>query len=178
MHREVAAVAAASAVPSVLFSSWMVFAGSDRSALDEDATPDAVSSLGRAWIASEDAVLRTHPATLVARLGPALGSPAVADVPRAEDAASVPAVTPSLLADAVNAALDLMIDRERGVWHLPNVGLAPVTPGGGIRRSVVLASRRGLLLPPVEDALRRVRAVQDEAPRDGRDAAVADAIPA
>jgi len=93
------------------------------------------------------------------------------------EAYTVPAavVSPTYVPDLVNAILDLLIDGERGVWHLANVGavswrelltrgaaLAGVNPaklreapGPTGPRSTALGSERGLLLPPLDDALAR-----------------------
>jgi dTDP-4-dehydrorhamnose reductase len=74
----------------------------------------------------------------------------------------------------VHAALDLLIDGASGVWHLANDGACTrhdlartvVTAAGfdlgrivplsrGEPRSTVLASRRGVMLPALEDAFAR-----------------------
>jgi dTDP-4-dehydrorhamnose reductase len=180
VHRAVASVAAASSTPMVALSSWLVFAGADNAARDEATRPDATSAVGRAWIDTERTVVEAHPSALVARLGPALGSPVTPYAARDDlrDRPRTAAVTPTFLGDAANAALDLLLDRERGIWHLANVGLAPAALASGVRRSVVLASGRGVLLPPLEDALRRLEEARLPLPVDGRDATVIDEIPA
>ena len=96
-------------------------------------------------------------------------------------AAADTVVSPTYLPDLVNVCLDVLIDCESGVWHLANVGavswasLAEKTAeAAGIRTSTLrecffhelklpakrplysaLGSERALLLPPLEDALRR-----------------------
>jgi dTDP-4-dehydrorhamnose reductase len=89
-------------------------------------------------------------------------------------------VSPTYVPDLANAALDLLIDSERGIWHVANPG--EVTWLEFIRRGAELAgldagrlreaspneegrspdlsytalgSARGVLLPPLEDALAR-----------------------
>jgi dTDP-4-dehydrorhamnose reductase len=90
-------------------------------------------------------------------------------------------VSPTYVVDLVNATLDLLIDRETGIWHLANTGsvtwaalaqraavLAGVSPalveavpshafGHAARRPrySTLGSERGLVMPPLEDALGR-----------------------
>ena len=84
-------------------------------------------------------------------------------------------VSPTYVPDLANAALDLLIDRERGVWHLANGGavswLEFVRRGAALagvdttrlreeeepvaRPYRVLGSQRGMLLPPLDDALPR-----------------------
>lgn len=83
-------------------------------------------------------------------------------------------VSPTYVPDLVNATLDLLIDRESGVWHLANNG---VTSWGNLAeraarhagiswsakpecdataaRSTALGSVRGILLPKLDDALTR-----------------------
>jgi len=90
-------------------------------------------------------------------------------------------VSPTYVPDLVHASLDLLIDGERGVWHLANGGA--VTWADFARRAAALAgldaalvrgrptaslklaaarplysalgSERGALLPPLDDALSR-----------------------
>ena len=82
-------------------------------------------------------------------------------------------VSLSYLPDVVNRALDLMIDGELGIWHLPNEGgtswsefakraaasaglpVGLVKARGEAAISTELASRRGPVLPPLPDALAR-----------------------
>ena len=97
------------------------------------------------------------------------------------DAAEDLVVSPTYVPDLVDALLDLLIDGERGVWHLASegstswaelardaarragldaslvrgrpaaeLGLAAPRP-----RSVVLASERGSIMRPLDDALHR-----------------------
>jgi RmlD substrate binding domain len=103
----------------------------------------------------------------------AAGRPLVA----AEDAV----ISPTYVPDLVNASLDLLIDGERGLWHLANVAaitwadlarraaeLAGLDPAGVVGRPTaalglaarrplwsVLGSERGTLLPSLDDALGR-----------------------
>lgn len=95
-------------------------------------------------------------------------------------------VSPTYVPDLVDAMLDLLIDGEAGVWHLSNPGGASwadfarmVAMGAGFGTEgiadlrgpgsgqsaprpadVTLTSSRGLLLPPLEDAVRRFAEVR------------------
>jgi dTDP-4-dehydrorhamnose reductase len=83
-------------------------------------------------------------------------------------------VSPTFVPDLVNATLDLLIDGERGIWHLANQGqtswldfvregaaLAGVDPSGvreteaAARDYTALGSERGALLPPLHEGLER-----------------------
>lgn len=83
-------------------------------------------------------------------------------------------VSPTYVPDLVNAALDLLIDRATGVWHLANQGALSwhelaslvaskagvdtsslVKASGGGRGITALSSERGLILPSLENALQR-----------------------
>jgi dTDP-4-dehydrorhamnose reductase len=90
-------------------------------------------------------------------------------------------VSPTYVPDLVNACLDLLIDGERGIWHLANVGriswselakevasLAALDSQKLVPRPLeqlhlraarplfsVLSSERAILMPSFEDALSR-----------------------
>ena len=90
-------------------------------------------------------------------------------------------ISPTYVPDLVQASLDLLIDRETGLWHLANAGalswaelarqaaeLAGLDGQGVVGRPVealglvarrpvysVLESARGWLLPTLDDALLR-----------------------
>jgi dTDP-4-dehydrorhamnose reductase len=144
---------------------------------------------GRSKAECETLVLMAHPSALVVRtaafFGPwdewnfitrtlaslALGVPV--------DAADDLVVSPTYVPDLVQATLDLLIDGERGIWHLANVGetswaelaraaaraadldetlvrARPHTELGLAAprpRAVPLASERGWIMPPLEAAL-------------------------
>jgi dTDP-4-dehydrorhamnose reductase len=100
------------------------------------------------------------------------------------EAADDTLVSPTYVPDLVNAVLDLLIDGERGIWHLANrgettwadfarrgahaVGLDPDLVVGSplaalntdARRPLysVLGSERGMLLPSLDDAISRYAA--------------------
>jgi dTDP-4-dehydrorhamnose reductase len=98
----------------------------------------------------------------------------------AVDAESV--VSPTYVPDLVHATLDLLVDGETGLWHLTNPGAvtwhelavrsaaatgrdpAAIVPAPAPRlparrpRFSALGSERGLLLPPLDDAIERYAA--------------------
>jgi dTDP-4-dehydrorhamnose reductase len=108
-------------------------------------------------------------------------------------AASDQRVSPTYVPDLVDAMLDLLIDGEAGVWHLSNpggtswaefarhvareAGFGPdaVTDARGLSlgqsaprpADVTLTSRRGLLLPPLADAVRRFAEARRDRNRAG-----------
>jgi dTDP-4-dehydrorhamnose reductase len=131
-------------------------------------------------------VRAAHPGALVLRAGPlfgpwdrdnavfvalralAAGEPVVA----AEEVVVSPTYGPHL----ADAALDLLVDGERGVWHLANAGAVSEAelvrlaaaeagldagcieerPAGALGRAPawgVLGSERGALMPPLAEAL-------------------------
>jgi dTDP-4-dehydrorhamnose reductase len=178
-------------LPLVTFSSDLVFDGTARTPYVETDATAPLSVYGKSKVAAELKVLSNLPSALVIRtsafFGPwdehnfvigalracAAGEPFVA----ADDAV----VSPTYVPDLINAALDLLIDGEQGLWHLANPGAitwaefarraaevtgldtAGIEPrstsalGLAAPRPVfsALSSERGILLPPLEDALQR-----------------------
>jgi hypothetical protein len=100
---------------------------------------------------------------LVVRPGPLLGSRLVPLARGSRTAGSV-VVAPSYAPDVANVALDLLIDGEGGVWHLPNAGLVALPRGAAVGASCVLGTARGMLMPTLEDALARATDVPVVAP--------------
>jgi dTDP-4-dehydrorhamnose reductase len=184
-----AQVCAAAGIPLVAFSSDLVFDGEKDAAYVESDPVSPLGVYGRSKAECEARVLAANPAALVVRtaafFGPwdewnfitrtlaslALGVPV--------DAADDLVVSPTYVPDLVHATLDLLIDGERGIWHLANAGetswaeLARAAARGAdldetlIRgrphtelglaarrpRAVPLASERGHVMPPLEAAL-------------------------
>ncbi|AHG91790.1 dTDP-4-dehydrorhamnose reductase [Gemmatirosa kalamazoonensis] len=116
----------------VTFSSDLVFDGAlDRPYVEADATAP-LGALGSSHAAGERAVLDAHPAALVVRTSACFGPSSdrdfitlalralAADAPFA--ALSDVVVSPTYRPALVDAALDLLIDGERGVWHVANAG--------------------------------------------------------
>jgi dTDP-4-dehydrorhamnose reductase len=184
----------------VTFSSDLVFDGAKGTPYVESDAVAPLNVYGRSKADAERRVLEADPQALVIRtsafFGPWDAHNFVAQALNALDAgqpfaaASDMVVTPTYVPDLVNATLDLLIDRERGIWHLANgealswAGLARraaeaagLNPGGIEARpqasfgqparrpgNSALHSERGLLLPPLDDALERfVREVAERA---------------
>jgi dTDP-4-dehydrorhamnose reductase len=172
------------------FSSDLVFDGTlDRPYVESDRTAP-LGVYGRSKAEAERRVLDSDPQALVIRtsafFGPwdehnfvtqALGALGAGQPFTACDQV----VSPTYVPDLVNVALDLLIDRECGVWHLSNgeamswtelarraCAAAGIEPHGLTERGAFdlglaaprpgyspLSSERGLLLPSFEDALGR-----------------------
>ena len=179
----------AAGIPLVAYSSDLVFDGEKGAAYVESDRVAPVGVYGWSKAQCEARVLAAHPGALVVRtaafFGPwdewnfitrtlaslALGVPV--------DAADDLVVSPTYVPDLVHATLDLLIDGERGIWHLANAGettwadLARAAARGAdldetlVRgrphaelglvarrpRAVPLRSKRGNIMPPLESAL-------------------------
>jgi dTDP-4-dehydrorhamnose reductase len=186
-----AAACAERDIPYLTFSSDLVFDGAKRGAYVES---DAVAPLGvygETKAEAEAGVLALEGQALVVRtaafFGPwdewnfvtlALRSLA-ADVPFA--AADDLIVTPTYVPDLAHSVLDLVVDGERGIWHLTNgdgVTWAELACAAALRagldaslvdgrphsslgfraarpRNAALCSERGRMLPPLDHALAR-----------------------
>jgi dTDP-4-dehydrorhamnose reductase len=123
---------AAHDIPLVVFSSDLVFDGAKRAPYRESDRVSPLGVYGRTKAECESRVLDVLPSALVIRtaafFGPwddwnfltrtlaslALGLPV--------DAADDLVVSPTYVPDLVHATLDLLIDGERGIWHLANTG--------------------------------------------------------
>jgi dTDP-4-dehydrorhamnose reductase len=175
----------------VTFSSDLVFDGGQSDPYIETDSVAPLNAYGRSKADAERRVLQAMPGALVVRtsafFGPwddynlvtrGLNALAAGD---AFAVANDAMVSPTFVPDLVHASLDLLIDRESGVWHLANHGavswsdllfqaakLADIdvrrlearsTQELGFRaprpKYSVLGSQRALLLPPLDDALSR-----------------------
>jgi dTDP-4-dehydrorhamnose reductase len=185
-------------LPMLTFSSDLVFDGGKSAPYVESDAPRPLGVHGRCMAAAERAALERLSAALVVRtaacFGPSDARGFVADVLAALDggqpldAADDLVVSPTYLPDLANAALDLLIDGERGVWHLANAGAVswaelarrvaraaghdPALVDALVRarparelpfvaprpRWSALGSERGTLLPSLDDALARFAA--------------------
>ena len=164
------------------FSSDRVFNGLGGSPYDEYDKLSPQDELGFALESIEKHLLEIHPDTLIARSGPILDAtdpssfgiqllsklmfgpwpPLLADV----------IVSPAYISDLINGALDLLIDGERGLWHLANRGHLSVSeltnrlcketglnaPRAILNsehtpRSFALVSRRGWITPTIDSAI-------------------------
>jgi dTDP-4-dehydrorhamnose reductase len=186
-----AAACAKRALPLVTFSSDLVFDGSETTPYLERHAARPLNVYGASKARAERCVLRAHDQALVIRTSAFFGpwdehnfvTLALRALGAGHEFAAVTdlVVSPTYVPDLVDASLDLLIDRERGLWHLANQGalswaeLATLAAqaagvptrtlkllsyeeiGWDARRPAysALGSERGALLPPVEGALHR-----------------------
>src|SRR5690606_25597244 len=125
-----AAACARHGVHLTTFSSDLVFDGRQANPYVETDPVAPINTYGRSKAEGERAVLDCNPDALVARtssfFGPWDEVNVVAQALSALEsgapvaAASDITVSPTYVPDLVNVCLALMIDRERGVWHLTN----------------------------------------------------------
>jgi dTDP-4-dehydrorhamnose reductase len=170
-------------IPLVTFSSDLVFDGRlGRSYLESDPT-GAGCTYGSSKAEAERAVLAAHPDALIARASAFFGPwdrhnfvwwvlDRLASGQTVEAGPDI--VSPTYVPDLVHVVLDLLIDGERGIWHLANPGSVSwfdlarrVAERAGFPREAVrlaadrpaldttLATERGALLPPLDSGLDR-----------------------
>jgi dTDP-4-dehydrorhamnose reductase len=192
-----AAACQAYGVRLVTFSSDLVFDGQNCSPYVESSAVAPLNVYGRSKARAERAVLLRNPESLVIRTSSFFGPwhpydflpTALRSLSRKECFAAMNDVVVShtYVPDLADACLDLLIDAEKGIWHLANSGalswlelarqgarLAGIDASGLEGRPCsafglaacrpafsALATERGLALPPLEDALARYM-------RDGR----------
>jgi dTDP-4-dehydrorhamnose reductase len=173
------------------FSSDLVFDGSKDSAYVESDPVAPLGVYGRSKAEAERRVLDSDPQALVIRTSAFFGpwdehnfvSQALDALGNGRPFAALAdqTVSPTYVPDLVNASLDLLIDKECGIWHLTNgapmnwaelarraCAAAGIDAGGLEERSAnelglaaarpafcPLTSERGLLLPSFDDALAR-----------------------
>jgi len=186
-----AAACARYALRLLSFSSDLVFDGSKDAPYVESDPVAPLNVYGRSKAEAEQRTLAIHPETLMVRtsafFGPwdahnfvTLALQALANGERFAAADDL-VVSPTYVPDLVQTCLDLLIDKESGIWHLCNgealswhqlaqraCGVAKVdarrlegVPGASFGgqaaqpRYSALGSERGLLLPTLDDALER-----------------------
>jgi len=193
------------------FSSDLVFDGLRSEPYQEDDAVAPLNIYGHSKAAAEQIVLARHAGALVVRTSSFFGPwDQVNFVSRALDAlvcgapftaASDITVSPTYVPDLVHACLDLIIDREAGVWHLTNataltwgeLAHAAARHAGvdasrlELRRAAdchyrarrpsysALRSKRAILLPPLDTALARFIDMRAEAREQEERLFVADA---
>ncbi len=186
-----AAACAREGVHLTTFSSDLVFDGRQNAPYVETDTMAPLNIYGLSKAVGEATVLECNPAALVVRtssfFGPWDGYNFVAQALNALEggqpfyAADDITVSPTYVPDLVNACLDLIIDGERGLWHLTNghpltwvelagqaarhagVDCSRLEPQGAADchyvaarpRYTALQSNRGILLPTLDSALQR-----------------------
>jgi dTDP-4-dehydrorhamnose reductase len=187
----VAQACAGRRVGLLTFSSDLVFDGTKGKGYLETDSPAPMNVYGESKAAAETRVGAAHPAALIVRTSAFFGpwddhnfvTQALRALKRGErwHAADDVVISPTYVPDLVDASLDLLIDQERGIWHIANQGamtwhelarraaelagldpaaVAPVhleeldLPARRPRFSV-LESERGTLLGSVDRALAR-----------------------
>jgi dTDP-4-dehydrorhamnose reductase len=186
-----AAACARRGVRLVSFSSDLVFDGEKDGAYVESDPARPLSAYGESKLEAERRVLAHAPDALVVRTAAFFGpwdahnfvTLALAALQRGDRwaAASDQVVSPTYVPDLCGVTLDLLVDGERGVWHLANRGSVswaefaqlaaeaagldvsrvdgvPGTALGQVARrprQAVLGSERGWPMPPLDDALSR-----------------------
>ena len=119
-------------IPFVTFSSDLVFDGQlGRSYVEDDPTSPA-GVYGRSKAEAEERVLARHETALIIRTSAFFGPwdrynflrGTLDRLARGEDVAASDRtiVSPTYVPDLVHATLDLLLDGERGIWHLANEG--------------------------------------------------------
>ena len=195
-----AAACAERGLPLVTFSSDLVFDGRKSAPYVESDPVSPLNVYGQTKAAGEAAVLAAHPGALVIRTSAFFGpwdeynfvTVALRELGAGRPfiAADDTVISPTYVPDLVNASLDLLIDGERGLWHLANPGaltwlklareaaaLAGVDSSSLAGRPTaalglpaprplysVLTSERGVLLPSLDDALARYLHQRDPVP--------------
>ena len=127
-----AAACARHGLPLVTYSSDLVFDGERDSPYVESDAIRPLNVYGQSKARAEERVLDRHPGALVIRTSSFFGpwdehnfiTIALRALRNGERflAAGDMTVSPTYVPDLVNASLDLLIDREAGIWHLTNEG--------------------------------------------------------
>lgn len=127
-----AAACAERGIRLLTFSSDLVFDGASGRPYRESHVPAPLGVYGWSKLEAERGVLAAMPEALVIRTAAFFGpwdphnfvtqAMGALRAGRPFRAASDLVVSPTYVPDLVNAALDLLIDGERGIWHLANIG--------------------------------------------------------
>ena len=201
-----AAICARTGTQLVTFSSDYVFDGTKQEPYVESDRPCALNVYGESKLHAERRVLAAFPDALVVRPGKVFAPQEEYDflrkslraIARGEcvRVANDIRLSGAYLPDLVHATLDLLVDGERGIWHLANSGtLTPEeflveaarmaeldvrqidgSPLWTLNRAALrprfraLGSERGQLLPPLRDALHRYCNESASIPRETDDA--------
>jgi dTDP-4-dehydrorhamnose reductase len=188
-------------VAMVTFSSDLVFDGRQSAPYVETDAVAPLNAYGRSKAAVEQRVGDALPSALVIRTSAFFGpwdehnlvTRALNELESGHSfaAANDAIVSPTFVPDLVNSTLDLLIDNERGIWHLANAGaitwsdlvlqaaaLAGVNTARFEARALaelalpaprpvysVLGSSRAVLLPSLDDALARYVRARDSTSR-------------
>jgi dTDP-4-dehydrorhamnose reductase len=182
---EVLASACASrGLPMVTFSSDLVFNGQLGRPYTEDDPVSPTCVYGESKAEGEQRVAKVHPGALIIRTSAFFGPwdrynfvyRLLSDLAAGRRVPPLrnDVVSPTYVPDLVHAALDLLVDGERGIWHLANVGATSwyefgkaaaqhaglpwnIGPGASApsQRTTALSSARGQILPALNSALSR-----------------------
>lgn len=182
---------AARGIQLLTFSSDLVFDGQQHHAYLETDRARPLNIYGHSKLRAEQAVLARLPAALVVRTSSFFSAwdshnfvhhaLAASRAGQPFAAADDLLITPTYVPDLVNTSLDLLLDEERGIWHLTNHGTCTwaelarqaVSTAGLDAAGIVpqpaasfgwaavrptfsaLRSQQGILLPSVENALQQ-----------------------
>jgi dTDP-4-dehydrorhamnose reductase len=178
-------------LPFMTFSSDLVFDGNKQQPYVESDKINPLNVYGRSKAEAESAVFSVNPDALVIRtssfFGPWDEYNFVSNVVTALSenkyfvAADDVFISPTYVPDLVNASLDLLIDNEKGIWHITNKGkitwanlARKVSDKAGLDTDLVegqpmymlnwkaprpnysvLKSEKGIVLPTLDNALMR-----------------------
>lgn len=167
------------------FSSDLVFSGEKQTPYVESDAVNPINVYGKSKAAAEEILSAIYPESLIIRTSAFFSlwdrynfAHAVLEVLERGEIfeASSDVISPTYVPHLVNSALDLLIDRESGIWHLANKGavswydfaqeiaaragyevgrIKMITPGLPAKRPIysVLESERGSLMPSLDVAL-------------------------
>ena len=177
--RTLAVAGARRGLPVVVFSSALVFDGRLARPYVESDVPHPDSEAAFVAVETERACLGRNAKALVVRTGPVF-SGSTWDSLTNESAtvrtfSSQSLVSPTFLPDLAHATLNLLVDGERGLWHLANASHEPwgevagkltaaagtpgletlLCPAGAVRRSLALASEKNWIMPSLEQVIAR-----------------------
>ena len=174
---------ASAGIPLVTFSSDLVFDGRKGAAYVENDPVCPSEPYGASKAEAERRVLAADPASLVIRTAAFFGPwdrynfawAVLSSLAEGRRFAACPNsfVSPTFVPDLCHTALDLLVDGETGLWHLANQGrvswhqfgvriaemagldpsLIDAVPQTEEVRDTTLASRRGALLRPLDEAI-------------------------
>lgn len=169
-------------IPLVTFSSDLVFDGKLGRSYVEPDMPAPVCEYGRSKAEAETRLMEIDADALIVRTSAFFGPwdrynflfNTIERLKRGEDvfASDKSIVSPTYVPDLVHATLDLLLDQEKGIWHLTNQGAISwhelaravadrakldtghiIVPDVDEPADTSLTSKRGLLLRPLDDAI-------------------------
>jgi dTDP-4-dehydrorhamnose reductase len=182
---------AAKGIRLLTFSTDLVFDGESSEPYAESAVVNPLSVYGTSKADAERELLKLERQPLIVRTSAFFGpwdvynflTTTLASIAAGISVAAADdvVISPTFVPDLVNAALDLLIDDERGIWHLTNPGAVswlkfgrlaasaagldadlivgkPVSElrlGARRPRFSALTSERGTIMPPLADAIER-----------------------